>query len=115
MLFSTLKALYIWKRGISSVTTSAESTWIMWHQPYCAWTPTTHQLIGAEETAMKPTIDYYRQIIDLFAFVYQHFLLFTYLKIYILTNWAVLIIYLLIFKCEQQQSGVNCLHVASIW
>ncbi len=28
----------------------AASTWMMWRQPYCARTPTTHQLTGGEET-----------------------------------------------------------------
>ncbi len=30
------------------------STWMMWRQPYCARTPTKHQLTGGEETVMKP-------------------------------------------------------------
>ncbi len=32
----------------------AASTWMMWRQPYCARMPTTHKLIGGEETVMKP-------------------------------------------------------------
>ncbi len=32
----------------------AASTWMMRRQPYCARTPTTHQLTGGEETVMKP-------------------------------------------------------------
>ncbi|XDV43040.1 hypothetical protein PO909_011592 [Leuciscus waleckii] len=32
----------------------AASTWMMRQQPYCARTPTTHQLTGGEETVMKP-------------------------------------------------------------
>ncbi len=32
----------------------AASTWMMQRQPYCTRTPTTHQLIGGEETVMKP-------------------------------------------------------------
>ncbi len=32
----------------------AASTWMMRWQPYCARTPTTHQLIGGEETVIKP-------------------------------------------------------------
>jgi len=34
----------------------AASIWMMWRQPYCARTPTTHQLTGGEETRDKANL-----------------------------------------------------------
>jgi len=48
-LLCILKALYIWK-GESHQPPPMASTWMMRRQPYCARTPTTHQLTGGEET-----------------------------------------------------------------
>ncbi len=47
-------ALYIEGGNILIHHQCAASPWMMWQQPYCARTPTTHQLIGGEETVMKP-------------------------------------------------------------
>ncbi len=40
--------------GLLNYHQCAASTWMMRRQPYCARTPTTHQLTGGEETVMKP-------------------------------------------------------------
>ncbi len=55
-LFWVLKALYM-KGGGGGLLIHhqcAASTWMMRRQPYCARTLTTYQLIGGEETVMKP-------------------------------------------------------------
>ncbi len=49
-LFWVLKALYIEGGNLLNYHQCAASTWMMRRQPYCARTPTTHQLIGGEET-----------------------------------------------------------------
>ncbi len=49
VLFWVLKALYI-EGGNLNYHQCAASNWMMQRQPYCARTPTTHQLIGGEET-----------------------------------------------------------------
>ncbi len=57
-LFWVLKALYIegggGGGGLLIHHQCAASTWMMRRQPYCARTPSTHQLTGGEETVMKP-------------------------------------------------------------
>ncbi len=49
-LFWVLKALYIEGGNLFNHHQCAASTWMMRRQPYWARTPTTHQLIGGEET-----------------------------------------------------------------
>ncbi len=49
-LLWVLKALYIEWGNLLNHHQCAASTWMMRRQPYCARTPTTHQLIGGEET-----------------------------------------------------------------
>ncbi len=53
--FSVLKVLYIEGGGgdLLNHHQCAASTWMMWRQPYCARTPTTHQLTGGDRV-MKP-------------------------------------------------------------
>ncbi len=53
-LFCVLKVLYIEEGNLLNHHQCAASTWMMWWQPYCTRTPTTHQLTGGEETVMKP-------------------------------------------------------------
>ncbi len=53
-LFWVLKVLYIERANLLNHHQCAASTRMMRRQPYCARTPTTHQLIGGEETVMKP-------------------------------------------------------------
>ncbi len=53
-LFKALKALYIEGGNLLNHHQCAASTWMMRQQPYCARTPTSHQLTGGEETVMKP-------------------------------------------------------------
>ncbi len=51
VLFWVLKALYIEGGNLLNHHQCAASTWMMMRrQPYCTRTPTTHQLIGGEET-----------------------------------------------------------------
>jgi len=50
VLFWVLKVLYIEGGGdLLNHHQCVASTWMMRRQPYCARTPTTHQLIGGEE------------------------------------------------------------------
>ncbi len=52
--FSVLKVLYIEGGGdLLNHHQCAASTWMMWRQPYCARTPTTHQLTRGDRV-MKP-------------------------------------------------------------
>ncbi len=52
-LFWVLKVLYK-EGGLLNHHQCAASTWMMRRQPYCTRVPTTHQLIGGEETVMQP-------------------------------------------------------------
>ncbi len=49
-LFWVLKALYMDGGNLFNNHQCAASTWMMRRQPYCTRMPTTHQLIGGEET-----------------------------------------------------------------
>ncbi len=49
-VFWVLKALYIEAGILLNHHQCAAFTWMMRRQPYCDRTPTTHQLIGGEET-----------------------------------------------------------------
>ncbi len=49
-LFWVLKALYIERGNLLNHHQCAASTWMIRRQPYCARMPTTHQLIGGEDT-----------------------------------------------------------------
>ncbi len=50
-LFWVLKALYIEGGHLLKHHQCAVNTWMMWRQPYCARTPTTHQLTGGCDEA----------------------------------------------------------------
>jgi len=53
-IFWVHKVLYIKEGNLLNHHQCAASPWMMRWQPYCARTPTTHQLTGGEETMMKP-------------------------------------------------------------
>ncbi len=58
-LFWVLKTLLHRKRDLLNHYQCAASTWMMRRQPYWARTPTTHQLIGGEETQSDEALSVY--------------------------------------------------------
>ncbi len=56
-LFWALKALYTEGGNLLNHHQSVAFTWMMQCQPFCARTPSTHQLIGGEETVGEFGLD----------------------------------------------------------